>query len=387
MPNRRLPRAGRAGDRRRVSTTSSTGSTPTGSTPTGITPTGSVPEVADRAAPRSLVGIRVALPGVAVALAAAGASLAATLVLPTVSALLVAIVLGVAARNLLPLPAALEPGLAVASKRLLRIGIVLLGLQLALGDILALGPGMIAVVVAVVVIGIASTLLIGRALGMPTAQRLLVACGFSICGAAAIAAVDGVIETDDDEDVITAVAVVVLFGTLMIPLIPALGGALGLGELRTGLWAGASIHEVAQVVAAGSAIGGAGLAAAVVVKLARVLMLAPVLAVVSIQRRRAMRRASAAGADAPGRRPPIVPLFVAGFIAMMLVRSSGVVPEAVLAGAGVAQTLLLAAAMFALGTGVRFSMFRRVGAKPFVLAAASTVVVAGVGLGGVLLAA
>ncbi|MGX5696008.1 YeiH family protein [Agromyces soli] len=350
------------------------------------------PPAPGRPGARPLVAaFRRSAPGVAVALAAAGASVAATLVLPAVSALLVAIALGVAARNLLPLPAALEPGLAVAAKRLLRLGIVLLGLQLVLGDILALGPGMIAVVVAVVAIGIGATLLIGRALGIPATQRLLIACGFSICGAAAIAAVDGVIETEDDEDVVTAVALVVLFGTLMIPIVPAIGGALGLGELRTGLWAGASIHEVAQVVAAGSAIGGAGLAAAVVVKLARVLMLAPVLAVVSIQRRRAMRRAVAAGgADASGRRPPIVPLFVVGFIVMVLVRSSGLVPQAVLepvlAVAGVVQTMLLGAAMFALGTGVRFAMFRRVGAKPFVLAAASTLVVAGVGLGGVLLA-
>lgn len=326
-------------------------------------------------------------PGLLIALAAAGASIAATLVLPTVSALLVAIVLGVAARNLLSLPAALEPGLAVAAKRLLRIGIVLLGLQLVLGDILALGPGMIAVVVAVVGLGIGATLLIGRWLGVSPTQRLLIACGFSICGAAAVAAVDGVIETEDEEEVVTAVALVVLFGTLMIPLVPAAGAALGLGEVATGLWAGGSIHEVAQVVAAGSAIGGAGLAAAIVVKLARVLMLAPVLAVVAVQRRRAMRRAlETGGADASGRRPPIVPLFVAGFLAMVLVRSSGVVPEPVLAGAGVAQTVLLAAAMFALGAGVRFSMFRRVGAKPFVLATVSTVIVSGVALAGVAVA-
>lgn len=331
--------------------------------------------------------IRSLAPGLLCALAAAGASIAATLVLPTVSALLVAIVLGVAARNLLSLPAALEPGLAVAAKRLLRIGIVLLGLQLVLGDILALGPGMIAVVVAVVGLGIGATLLIGRWLGVSPTQRLLIACGFSICGAAAVAAVDGVIETEDEEEVVTAVALVVLFGTLMIPLVPAAGAALGLGEVATGLWAGGSIHEVAQVVAAGSAIGGAGLAAAIVVKLARVLMLAPVLAVVAVQRRRAMRRAlEAGGADASRRRPPIVPLFVAGFLAMVLVRSSGVVPEPVLAGAGVAQTVLLAAAMFALGAGVRFSMFRRVGAKPFVLATVSTVIVSGVALAGVAVA-
>jgi uncharacterized membrane protein YadS len=134
-------------------------------------------------------------------------------------------------------------------------------------------------------------------------------------------------------------------------------------------------------VAAGSAIGGAGLAAAVVVKLARVLMLAPVLAVISVSRRRALKRM-----DAGGKRPPIVPLFVVGFIAMVLLRSTGIVPASVVSVASGVQTALLAAAMFALGAGVRFSMFRRVGAKPFILAAGSTAVVASVALVGVLVA-
>jgi uncharacterized integral membrane protein (TIGR00698 family) len=325
------------------------------------------------------------VPGLALAGVAAAASFALATVVHGLSALLVAIVLGMAFRNLVRLPAgvetALAPGLAVASRRLLRIGIVLLGLQLVLGDILRLGPGMILVVVAIVGVGILSSLLLGRLLGISPTQRLLIACGFSICGAAAVAAVDGVIETDDEEEVVVAVALVVLFGTLMIPLIPLAGSALGLGQLQTGLWAGGSIHEVAQVVAAGSAIGGAGLAAAVVVKLARVLMLAPVLAVISVSRRRALKRM-----DAGGKRPPIVPLFVVGFIAMVLLRSTGIVPASVVSVASGVQTALLAAAMFALGAGVRFSMFRRVGAKPFVLAAGSTAVVASVALVGVLLA-
>jgi uncharacterized integral membrane protein (TIGR00698 family) len=325
------------------------------------------------------------VPGLALAGVAAAASFALTTVVHGLSALLVAIVLGIAFRNLVRLPerveAALAPGLAVASRRVLRIGIVLLGLQLVLGDILRLGPGMILVVVAIVIVGILSSLLLGRVLGISPTQRLLIACGFSICGAAAVAAVDGVIETEDDEEVVVAVALVVLFGTLMIPVIPLAASALGLGQLQAGLWAGGSIHEVAQVVAAGSAIGGAGLAAAVVVKLARVLMLAPVLAVISVSRRRALKRL-----DAGGKRPPIVPLFVVGFMAMVLLRSTGIVPASVVSVASGVETALLAAAMFALGAGVRIATFRRVGVKPFVLAVGSTVVVASVALVGVLLA-
>ncbi|WP_082600419.1 YeiH family protein [Agromyces sp. Root81] len=337
------------------------------------------PEPPRRRAARLRTRLADLAPGLGLAAAGVAASMTAAFLLPGMSALLIAIVLGVLLRNTVPLSPRFEAGLAFAAKPLLRLGVVLLGLQLVLGDILDLGAGVIVVVVAIVVIGIASTLLIGRLLGISATQRLLIACGFSICGAAAVAAVDGVVEAEEEE-VVTAVALVVVFGTLMIPLIPLAASLLGLSAQQAGMWAGGSIHEVAQVVAVGGALGGTGLAVAVVVKLARVLMLAPVLAVISVQRRRSL--AATPGASS-GKRPPIIPLFVVGFIAMVAVRSLGWVPDVVVAGAGVAQTVLLAAAMFALGTGVRFSMFRRVGVRPFALAGASTLIVTGVALAGV----
>lgn len=335
---------------------------------------------------------RNAAPGLLLCAVAVAVSLGVGMLLPTVSPLLIAIVFGIVLRNVAPLPALVEPGLTFAAKKLLRLGVALLGLQLVLGDILGLGAGMILVVVAIVGIGIVATLVIGRWLGIGFTQRLLIACGFSICGAAAVAAVDGVVETKDEEEVVTAIALVVLFGTLMIPLVPLAVVALGLDEVRGGLWAGGSIHEVAQVVAAGGTIGGAALGLAVIVKLARVLMLAPVMAVISVHRRRQLAREAALldasgepGAHVTIKRPPIIPLFVAGFIVMVLVRSVGWLPDPVLDIAKVTQAALLAAAMFALGTGVKFSMFRRVGFRPFALAGCSTLVVASVALAGVLL--
>ncbi|TFV64303.1 putative sulfate exporter family transporter [Geodermatophilus sp. DF01-2] len=331
-----------------------------------------------RAAPRpEPSGWEGALPGLALCTAAAAASSVLHRAVPSVSALLIAIVLGVLLANVVRLPAAVRPGLAVSAKRLLRLGVVLLGLQLLLSDVIGLGAGMLVVVVVIVVGGIAATLLVGRLLGVSPAQRLLIACGFSICGAAAVAAVDGVVDAEE-EDVVTAVALVVVFGTLMIPLVPLSAAALGLPEQVGGLWAGGAIHEVAQVVAAGGAMGTGALAAAVVVKLARVLMLAPVLAVVSWRLRRR---------TGGGRRPPLVPLFVVGFLTMVVLRSSGLVPEAVLGLAEAAQVGLLSAAMFALGCGVRISALRTVGARPVLLALVSTIVVAGLALGGILLVA
>lgn len=318
-------------------------------------------------------------PGLAVALAVAAGSMLLAPRVPGVSALLLAIVAGIALANLSGVPAALAPGLSVAGKRLLRAGIVLLGLQVVLGDLLSLGLPMLAVVAAVVTGGVLGTVALGRVLGVDRQLALLVACGFSICGAAAVAAATGVTDPEErhEEHTVTAIALVVLCGTVMIAAVPALAAALGLAPDTAGLWAGASIHEVAQVVAAGGVLGGTALTLAVIVKLARVLMLAPVMAVLSLQQR---RRGAAEGA-----RPPLVPLFVLGFLAMVAVRSLLPLPSLALDLGAALQTLLLAAAMFALGTGVRLRSLLQVGMRPLVLAALSTLLVATLALGGVLL--
>ncbi|MBK0330334.1 putative sulfate exporter family transporter [Brachybacterium sp. MASK1Z-5] len=346
------------------------------------------------------------LPGLLLSFAVAGLAYGLGMLVPVASPALAAILVGALAANLGLLPPALKPGLDLAAKPVLRIGIVLLGLQLAIGDVIALGPLTIVVIVAIVGIGMASGLLIGRALHLPPTQALLIACGFSICGAAAVAAAGGAItprrrEGESAEEaterletqIATAVALVVVFGTLMIPLLPLVARALGLGTDASGTWAGASIHEVAQVVAAGSILGGGALGIAVLVKLGRVLMLAPVIAILTAVERRAAETDrtsvdSPAGAPAPAaKRPPLVPFFVLAFIVAVCIRSTGLLPEAVVDVSKPVQALCLAAAMFALGTGVRVRLLRQVGGRPVVQAALVTLVVAAVGLGGALLAA
>lgn len=371
-----------------------------GTTDAPATPAGTAPGSTAGHTPAERTPSRLA--GIALCAAAALIAYGAGLLLPGVSPLILAIIGGILVANLVPLPAATAPGIAFAAKPVLRAGIVLLGLQVVLGDILGLGLGVIAVVVGIVAIGIIGTIAIGRALGLSPVLTVLVACGFSICGAAAVGAVAGVVDPRQkhDKDVVTAVALVVLFGTLMIPLLPLTANLLDLNSATAGLWAGGAIHEVAQVVAAGGVLGGGALAIAVIVKLARVLMLAPVIAILSVRERRrataAEARATSGTADteapaataatAPAAQlPPIVPLFVAGFLAMVIVRSFVPVPEVALDIAGVAQTLLLSTAMFALGCGVKIRALVQVGPRPFVLAALSTILVATLALTGMLL--
>lgn len=312
-------------------------------------------------------------PGLALALVGGALAVLVHALVPVLSPTLVGIVLGMAVGLALTsasrVGSVVRPGLHVASRRILRLGVALLGLQLVLADIVDLGWPVLLVIVGVVVVGILATLGLGRLLGVPAETSLLVACGFSICGAAAVAGVEGVRESKD-EDVATVVSLVVVCGSVAMLAVPLLASALGLGALAAGAWSGASIHEVGQVVVAGGLIGGAALQVAVVVKLGRVLLLAPVLAVVSYRTRR----------TASARRPPLVPAFVLAFVALVVLRSVVPLPGPALDLAAVVQAGALAAAMFALGCGVNPSVLRRAGRPILLLAGAATVLVTGLGL-------
>ncbi|MCK9795983.1 putative sulfate exporter family transporter [Isoptericola sp. 4D.3] len=296
--------------------------------------------------------------------------------------------------------ARVAPGTDWTARTVLRAGVVLLGLQLSVPDVLALGWLGIAVVVATVTCTFAAVLALGRLLRVPRATALLVATGFSICGAAAVSAMTGVLERDPRggpgaparlrDDVAAALALVTVFGTLAIVALPALAGALGLSDHQAGLWIGASVQEVAQVVAAAGTVSAAALATATVTKLARVVLLAPLVAGAGVALSRRAARTVVAPDDpgqdvTPARRTPPVPGFVLGFLAAVLVRSTGVLPDAVLDAASQVTTVLFVAAMFALGTGVDVPRLARTARRPLLLGALGAVVVTGVGLAAVLL--
>lgn len=307
-------------------------------------------------------------PGLGVATIGAALAMILHHLLPMLSPLLLAIVLGAVFVNTAGRHSSLEPGLAVASRRVLRIGVALLGFQLMLGQVVGLGWLVLLVVVIIVGGGIAATLAMGSLLGVPPARRLLIACGFSICGAAAVAAVEGVTESDE-EDVAVAFAMVVAFGSAAMLALPALAEVLGFAERATGAWLGGSIHEVGQVVVAGGIAGIAAQQVAIVVKLARVLMLAPVLTAISWQVRRS-------GASPTGERPPLLPGFVLVFVALVVMGSLVPVPDGVRAGVALVQSLALAVAMFALGCGISLRSLRRLGSSDLLLGLLSSIVVA-----------
>ncbi|WP_104165482.1 YeiH family protein [Arthrobacter sp. SX1312] len=330
------------------------------------------------------------LPGLAVVAAGVAVAVWAGSVQSVLGALVIALVLGVLLANSSLYAPSLRPGVTAGTKKLLRAGVVLLGLQLALPDIVALGLPVLGLIVACVALSYVLTLQLGLRLGLTRAGATLMAAGFSICGASAIAGLQGVVKADDDETA-GAVAMVTLYGSLMIVVLPVLGGLLGLSEDRFGMWAGLAVHEVAQVVAVSGTAGVTALAVATVVKLGRVLMLAPVAAVASLgERRRSVARGAAAGPETAPRsspRPPVVPLFVVGFLVMVAVRSLGVLPDHVLETGRTVTTILLAAGMFGLGAGIDVRRLLRTGGRFAAVGAISTVLLAGGSLLGVLLLA
>ncbi|OZM71619.1 hypothetical protein CFN78_19045 [Amycolatopsis antarctica] len=297
----------------------------------------------------------------------------ASSIFPVISALTAAVVLGVITGSVPALPEATRQSIGKVTKRLLRAGVVLLGLQLALPAVLDLGPGTLIAVLLTVAISFLGTIGLGRLVGVPRGLAMLVATGFSICGASAIAAMEGVVEREDS-DVATAIALVTFYGGLAIAAVPLIGDWVGLTGEDLGSWAGMSVHEVAQVVAAATPAGAAALAVAVVVKLSRVVLLAPMVAAVSVYERR--RRPAA-----QGKRAPLVPLFVLGFLAMVALRSTGILPSAVLDGAKLLCTLLLAGALFGLGCAVRIGKLVRTGGRALLLGLLSTLLVGGVAFG------
>ncbi len=285
---------------------------------------------------------RAVLPVPLVLVVAGSGALALGGAVPLVSPLLIALVLGALVANAVPPAWRALPDPAAATRFCLRLGVVLLGFRLQLDDLGVIGLRGVIVVVAVVAVTYLGTCWLGDRMGLERGLVTMIAAGCAVCGAAAVAAVEGGIRRRD-EHVALVVALVTVLGTGAIVVLPLAAELLGLSEQQAGVWIGASVHEVAQVVAASALAGSGAVAIAMTVKLGRVALLAPVYAL----SRRRDRRGVVAGE--PG---PLVPWFVIGFVAAAAVRSTGVLPPLVLDGVGAVATVLLAAAMFGLGLGL-----------------------------------
>jgi len=280
------------------------------------------------------------------------------------SPLIIAIVLGLAFRNTVGTPAAFKPGVVFSMRRVLRFAIILLGLQLSLSQVVEVGTAGLGIIAATLAGTLMFTVWLGRRLGVDRKLTELIAAGTSICGASAIVATNTVTRASD-EDVAYAVACVTVFGSASMLLYPALEGLLQLTPQAFGLWAGASVHEIAQVVVTAFQNGVDSGNFGTIAKLSRVMLLAPVILALSCLRSGERR------SEASKRQAAPMPWFVLGFVAMMLLNSFDLIPYPEKSYLIQTTAFLLSVSAAAMGLETDIGKLRAKGWNPLLVGAGS----------------
>jgi len=305
-----------------------------------------------------------------------------------ISDIVIAIVLGLFIRNAVGVSRRFEPGIKFALVRVLRLGIILLGLRLSLQDIAATGGAAMLLVFACITVALTTAYVVGRLFQIPPRLTALIGVGTSICGNTAIVATAPAIGAKEEE-VSFAVAVITLFGLIAVIVYPIIGQALGLSSTAFGLWAGTAVNDTSQVVAVGAAHSPEALSVATVVKLMRNTIMAPLIIVVGLL----LSRRTASDGSAQGAIPRggiLIPWFVIGFLTMSLVRTSGIgagilprdvahpgeleMAARVLNGFDAAARFAILTALAGVGLGTRLATVARIGLKPFTLGLCVSVV-------------
>ena len=317
------------------------------------------------------------LPGLVLCLLVTGAALglerleAAAFGATWLEALVLAILVGTVVRTAWSPGARWLPGITFSAKTLLEVAVLLLGASISARMIAAAGPALIAGIAGIVAVAIAVSYAIGRALRLPHRMALLVACGNSICGNSAIAAVAPVIGADG-EDIAASIAFTAVLGVLVVLGLPFLPTLLHMTGLQYGVLAGLTVYAVPQVLAAAAPLGSVAVQIGTLVKLVRVLMLGPVVLVLSLFTRpmrdevdEAAPHLTAGDRPKPGRPPlhRLVPWFIVGFLVLVGLRSAGLLPQAVLAPSTWTANVLTIISMAALGLGTDLKVVAKAGVR------------------------
>ena len=282
-----------------------------------------------------------------------------------VSALLLVILLGMLWRSLAPVPAMLEPGVRLAQRPVLRWAVAGLGFRLSLIELVKIGAPALVVVVISTLAALVFAWWLARVLGVPEKLGILLGVGGAICGASAIVAADSVVQ-GEKRDSALALGIITLLGTVGIVIYPLLHHPLGLTDFAYGVWDGASLHEMAQVVAAGFGVSDEAARVATVVKLARICLLAPVVLYLGWSLRHQHRAAGKAHV-AP------VPWFLVLFVAFAVLNSSGWLPKPAIELAKTIDLWLLCIGMAGVGIQTGFKDLGSAGARPILVGVAQWV--------------
>ena len=286
--------------------------------------------------------------------------------------MLFALLLGMALHFLYGNGNSCAPGIEFAAKRLLRIGVALLGLQVAVGDVLSLGLETLGIVIGATTLTVVFGILVARLAGRTTHFGILTGGAVGICGASAAIAISSVLTEKNvkQSDVIFTIASVATLSTIAMIIYPVIVAGLGMNERTIGIFLGATIHDVAQVVGAGYAVSDSAGAIATTVKLLRVAMLMPLVVLIALS----VQGEKVSLSNACGR----IPGFVIAFAALVVLNSLNVVPTAVSSGLASFSRWLLIAAISALGMMTSVKAMADLGARHLLIVIAETLWLFGV---------
>ncbi|RIW31618.1 YeiH family protein [Bacillus salacetis] len=273
--------------------------------------------------------------------------------------LVIAIIIGMIWRAILGLRENIQPGVSFSSKKLLRLGIILLGMRLNLSDIYHAGTSVFIIAVINILFALIVVYGLTRLFGVEKKLGILTACGTAICGAAAVVAIAPQIKAEEEETAVGAATVAVL-GTIFTLIYTVLYPVLNLSETGFGVFAGGTLHEIAHVIAAGAVGGITAVDIAVIVKLTRVALLVPVALIIGI-----ISQSNGVESRKKKISLTIVPWFILGFIAMSGFNTLGIVSENMANYIVNIAYLLIGMAMAGLGLGVEIRTFRRLGMNAF----------------------
>lgn len=328
------------------------------------------------------------VPGLAVVVGVAALAAGLHWLLPTaagkaIGVVLVAIVLGLTIRNVFKLPVSWEPGIRFAMHTLLRVAIVLLGARIAFTDVLNIGAKAAVMIMVLVAVAFAVAHVLGHFMKIPVRLATLLATGASICGNSAIAAMSPVIKANEEE-MSFAVAVTTVLGTTGVILYPLIGSFFGFSETSYGTWVGTSVHDTAQAVAAGFALGPVAGDVATVVKLTRNAFLGVIIVLASFAYARWV------GGLIGGKKVPLskrlqqsFPAFLIGFLILVLLNTvgvfswiSGLAGFDVGSGLGNLSGWTMLGALAGVGLSTNLGLIRKTGIKPLFVGIAVTASVA-----------
>ncbi len=293
---------------------------------------------------------------------------------PWLEALVIAILVGTVIRTAWTPDARFASGIGFSAKMLLEVAVMLLGASISFQAVMQAGLGLILGIAVVVAVAIGASYGLCRLLGLPKRMAVLVACGNSICGNSAIAAVAPVIGAKP-EDVASSIAFTAILGVIVVLGLPLLVPVLGLSETQYGVLAGLTVYAVPQVLAATLPVGMVSTQLGTLVKLVRVLMLGPVVIGLSLATGRD-------GASRPGfSLNRFVPWFIIGFLGLAALRSAGLIPDMVLKAVMPLATILTVVSMAALGLGVDLKVLGRVGGRVTLAVTLSLLVLLTISLG------